>query len=59
MGTIVSTERNMVFTGNSSKTDKDLTRRQLISMLKDCLRNELVALKRRKQILEELEALER
>ena len=49
----------MVFTGNSIKTDKDLTRRQLISMLKDCLTNELVALKRRKQILEELEALER
>jgi hypothetical protein len=59
MGTIVSIERNMAFTGNSTKTDKELTRRQLISMLKDSLKSEMVAVKRRQQILEELEALDR
>ena len=39
--------------------DKILTRRQLIAMLKESFRDELIALKNRSQILKQLEAVER
>jgi hypothetical protein len=39
--------------------EKEITRRQLCSRLKECMNQELIALKMRKQIIEELEALDR
>jgi hypothetical protein len=41
------------------KRDKELARKQMIAMLKDSLRDELIALKAQKQIIEEIEALDR
>ena len=47
-----------VVTENSSNRDKELVKKHLIAMLKDALREELVALKKKKQILEELEEID-
>ena len=47
-----------VVTENSSDRDKELVKKYLIAMLKDALNEELVALKKRKQILDELVAID-
>jgi hypothetical protein len=59
METTVSTRTNMKHTESSKRMEKEITRKQLCSRLKECLNQELITLKMRKQIIEELEALDR
>lgn len=59
METMVSTRTNMKYTESSKRMEKEIARRQLCSRLKECMNQELIALKMRKQIIEELEALDR